>query len=301
MSGSGIFDRQLMLQFQKRALAKPVAGADFLLERSVEDVLDRLSAVERQFSTGVALMGYTDALARGLQQSGKVEKIIRIEQGDFYFQGSDSAFEHGVIEPSEILPLEPQSADLIVSLMSLHLINDLPGMLIQIARALRPDGLFLAAFSGTGTLGELRESLMQAEIELSGGAAARIAPFADIRDAGALLQRAGFALPVTDVDTVTVRYNSMFDLLKDVRAMGMQNMLVDRSKKPLTRSVFMRAAQIYAERFSDPDGRVRASFSTLWMSGWKPHESQQKPLKPGSAKASLADALQQLQVKPEDG
>lgn len=300
MSGSGIFDRQLMLQFQKRALAKPVAGADFLLERSVEDVLDRLSAVEKQFSTGVALMGYTDALARGLQQSGKVEKTIRIEQDDFYFQAGDAAFEHGVIEPGEILPLEPQSADLIVSLMSLHLINDLPGMLIQIARALLPDGLFLAAFSGTGTLGELRESLMQAEIELSGGAAARIAPFADIRDAGALLQRAGFALPVTDVDTVTVRYNSMFDLLKDIRAMGMQNILVDRSKKPLTRSVFMRAAQIYAERFSDPDGRIRASFSTLWMSGWKPHESQQKPLKPGSAKASLADALKQFQVKPDE-
>ncbi|GAA0598352.1 class I SAM-dependent methyltransferase [Paenochrobactrum glaciei] len=300
MSGSGIFDRQLMLQFQKRALAKPVAGADFLLERSVEDVLDRLSAVEKQFSTGVALMGYTDALARGLQQSGKVEKTIRIEQGDFYFQSSDAAFEHGVVEPGEILPLEPQSADLIVSLMSLHLINDLPGMLIQIARALRPDGLFLAAFPGTGTLGELRESLMQAEIELSGGAAARIAPFADIRDAGALLQRAGFALPVTDVDTVTVRYNSMFDLLKDIRAMGMQNILVDRSKKPLTRSVFMRAAQIYSTRFSDPDGRIRASFSTLWMSGWKPHESQQKPLKPGSAKASLADALKQFQVKPDE-
>ncbi|MGU3573916.1 class I SAM-dependent methyltransferase [Brucellaceae bacterium C25G] len=299
MSGSGIFDRQLMLQFQKRALRKPVSGADFLLSRSVEDVLDRLSAVEKHFNTGVALMGYTDALAKGLQYSGKVDKIIRIEQGDFYFQDVNAA-EPRIVSTNEILPLEHQSVDLVVSLMSLHLVNDLPGLLIQIARALRPDGLFLAAFSGTGTLGELRESLMQAEIELTGGAAARIAPFADIRDAGALLQRAGFALPVTDVDTVTVRYNSMFDLLKDIRAMGMQNILLDRSRKPLTRSVFMRAAQIYAERFSDPDGRIRASFSTLWMSGWTPHESQQKPLKPGSAKASLADALQQLQTKPEE-
>lgn len=299
MSGSGIFDRQLLLQFQKRALSKPVSGADFLLSRAVEDVLDRLSAVEKHFGTGVALISYTDALAQGLQQSGKVDKVIRIEQDGFYFQKNEAAFEHGVVEPNEILPLEPQSADLIVSLMSLHLINDLPGMLIQIARALRPDGLFLAAFSGAGTLGELRESLMQAEIELNGGAAARIAPFADIRDAGALLQRAGFALPVTDVDTVTVRYNSMFDLLKDIRAMGMQNILLDRSRKPLTRRVFMRAAQIYAERFSDPDGRIRASFSTLWMSGWTPHESQQKPLKPGSAKASLADALQQFQQTPD--
>ncbi|MFK4824801.1 methyltransferase domain-containing protein [Paenochrobactrum sp. BZR 588] len=300
MSGSGIFDRQLMLQFQKRALAKPVADADFLLSRAVEDVLDRLSAVEKHFGTGVALMGYTDALAQGLAHSEKVDKVIRIEQGDFYFQDSGAAFEKGVVEPNEILPLEPQSADLIISLMSLHLVNDLPGMLIQISRALRPDGLFLAAFPGTGTLGELRESLMQAEIELTGGAAARIAPFADIRDAGALLQRAGFALPVTDVDTVTVRYNSMFDLLKDIRAMGMQNILLDRSRKPLTRSVFMRAAQIYTDRFSDLDGRIRASFSTLWMSGWKPHESQQKPLKPGSAKASLADALQQFQTKPDE-
>ncbi|WP_374828732.1 methyltransferase domain-containing protein [Paenochrobactrum pullorum] len=300
MSGSGIFDRRLMLQFQKRALAKPVADADFLLSRAVEDVLDRLSAVEKHFGTGVALMGYTDALAQGLAHSEKVDKVIRIEQGDFYFQDSGAAFEKGVVEPNEILPLEPQSADLIISLMSLHLVNDLPGMLIQISRALRPDGLFLAAFPGTGTLGELRESLMQAEIELTGGAAARIAPFADIRDAGALLQRAGFALPVTDVDTVTVRYNSMFDLLKDIRAMGMQNILLDRSRKPLTRSVFMRAAQIYTDRFSDLDGRIRASFSTLWMSGWKPHESQQKPLKPGSAKASLADALQQFQTKPDE-
>lgn len=300
MSGSGIFDRLLMLQFQKRALAKPVAGADFLLMRTVEDVLDRLSAVEKHFDTGVALMSYTDALALGLQQSGKVDKIIRIEQDGFYFQNNDAAFEQAVLRANETLPLKPQSADLIVSLMSLHLINDLPGMLIQIARALRADGLFLAAFSGAGTLGELRESLMQAEIELTGGAAARIMPFADIRDAGALLQRAGFALPVTDVDTVTVRYYSMFDLFKDIRAMGMQNILLDRSRKPLTRDVFMRAAQIYAERFADPDGRIRASFSTLWMSGWKPHESQQKPLKPGSAKASLADALKQFQIKPDE-
>lgn len=300
MSDSGIFDRQLMLQFQKRALAKPVAGAGFLLDRSIEDVLDRLSAVEKHFDIGVALMGYTDSLAQGLAQSGKVDKVIRIEQGDFYFLDSDFVFEKGMVGQNEVLPLEPQSADLVISLMSLHLVNDLPGMLIQIARALRPDGLFLAAFAGSGTLGELRESLMQAEIELTGGAAARIAPFADIRDAGALLQRAGFALPVTDVDTVIVRYNSMFDLLKDIRAMGMQNILQDRSRKPLTRSVFMRAAQIYAERFSDSDGRIRASFSTLWMSGWKPHESQQKPLKPGSAKTSLADALRQFQIKPDE-
>jgi SAM-dependent methyltransferase len=300
MSGSGIFDRQLMMQFQKRALAKPVAGADFLLSRAVEDVLDRLSAVEKHFATGVALMGYTDALAQGLAQSGKVDQTIRIEQEEFYFQEQNTAFGKGVLGASEVLPLEPQSVDLVISLMSLHLINDLPGMLIQIARSLRPDGLFLAAFAGTGTLGELRESLMQAEIELSGGAAARIAPFADIRDAGSLLQRAGFALPVTDVDTVTVRYNSMFDLLKDIRAMGMQNILLDRSRKPLTRAVFMRAAEIYAERFSDVDGRIRASFSTLWMSGWKPHESQQKPSKRGSANASLADALKQFQEKPSD-
>ncbi|WP_437344189.1 methyltransferase domain-containing protein [Mesorhizobium marinum] len=189
------------------------------------------------------------------------------------------------------LPFEPASIDLAASLLSLQDENDIPGMLVQIRRALMPDGLFLGAMAGAGTLAELRESLLAAEAELSGGASPRVLPFADVRDAGALLQRAGFALPVTDVETTTVRYATMFDLMADLRAMGAANTLSGRSRRPQTRAFFARAAQIYAERFSDPDGRIRATFSIIWMSGWAPDASQRKPLRRGSAEVSLAKVL----------
>jgi SAM-dependent methyltransferase len=169
--------------------------------------------------------------------------------------------------------------------------NDIPGMLAQIRRALRPDGLFLGAFAGAGTLGELRESFLAAESELYGGVSPRVIPFPDVRDAGGLLQRAGLALPVADVETLTVRYDTLFSLMADLRAMGETSPLVDRPRRPGTRKLFSRAAEIYAERFADPDGRIKASFSIVWMSGWAPDASQQKPLKPGSAKVSLASVL----------
>lgn len=291
MPSAKIFDRELMLQFRRRAKIKATAGADFLLARTVEDLGDRLSTVERHFPIAVELCSHTGLAADVMKASGKADRIIRIER-DMAFLDDDY---QALVGDEEWLPLEPDSADLVVSLMGLHMVNDLPGALIQIARALRPDGLFLAAFAGAGTLGELREALLQAELELTGGASVRVYPFADVKDAGSLLQRAGFALPVTDVETVTVRYNTMFDLIKDLRAMGMQNALIERSRCPASKQLFMRAAEIYAERFRDPDGRIRASFKTIWMSGWKPHESQQKPLKPGSAKNSLADALIQAE------
>lgn len=287
MSDSGIFNRELMLQYRRRAFAKALPGADFLLARAAEDLGDRLGAVERHFAIAVDLAGHNGLGALALARSDKADKIIRIERDQAFLRGAFPA----IIGDEEALPLDARSADLIVSLLALQSANDLPGVLIQIVRALKPDGLFLAAMAGAGTLGELRESLLQAEIELTGGGSPRVAPFADVRDAGALLQRAGFALPVTDVETVTVRYDSIFDLMRDLRAMGMQNALADRSRRPATRQLFMRAAQIYAERFADADGRIRATFSTIWMSGWAPHESQQKPLKRGSATSSLADAL----------
>ncbi len=179
-----------------------------------------------------------------------------------------------------------------MSLLSLQDENDIPGMLIQIRRALKPDGLFLGAMAGAGTLAELRESLLAAEAELYGGASPRVIAFRRCARAGALLQRAGFALPVADVETVTVRYATMFDLMADLRAMGAANPLSARSRRPATRAFFARAAQIYAERFSDPDGRIRATFSFIWMSGWAPDASQQKPLKPGSAEVSLTKILE---------
>jgi SAM-dependent methyltransferase len=192
---------------------------------------------------------------------------------------------------SEPLPLQPESLDLAVSGLAFQFVNDLPGVLAQIRRALRPDGLLLVAMIGGDTLTELRQSFAAAEAELEGGVSPRVAPFADLRDVGALLQRAGFALPVTDVDRIVVRYDSAFALMQDLRRMGATNILVERRRTPTRRATLLRMAQIYGERFADPDGRIRATFDVIWLSGWAPDDSQQKPLQPGSAKASLAEAV----------
>ncbi|HEY4193465.1 MAG TPA: methyltransferase domain-containing protein [Mesorhizobium sp.] len=282
-----IFDTPLFLARKRRALAGPVAGADFLMRRVAEDFTDRLDAVERRFEKAAALFCQTPDAADAMMASGKVGEIIRIE-ADATFLGRHA----GTIAAPETVPLEPQSIDLAVSLLSLQTMNDIPGMLAQIRRSLRPDGLFLAAFAGSGTLTELRDSLLAAEAELYGGVSPRVIPFPDVRDAGALLQRAGFALPVSDVEDVVVRYDSLFSLMGDLRAMGETNALIDRPRRPGTRALFARAAEIYAQRFSDADGRIRASFSLVWMSGWAPDPSQRKPLQPGSAKVSLASILE---------
>ena len=196
-----------------------------------------------------------------------------------------------VAADEEALPFRDASLDLVVSGLALQFVNDLPGVLIQIRRALKPDGLFVAALLGGETLTELRQSFAAAESEVEGGVSPRVAPFADLRELGALLQRAGFALPVTDVDRVTVRYDNVFDLMHDLRRMGAANALLARRRMPLRRATLVRMAEIYAERFADPDGRLRATFDIVWLSGWAPHPDQQKPLQPGSAKTRLADAL----------
>lgn len=280
-----VFDTTSLVARKRRALKLADAGAGFLMQRAAEDLGDRLGAVERRFEQAAALFSVTPAACSAVYASGKAQEVVRIEADPALLSGE------GIVAPMEILPLEPESIDLAVSLYALHEMNDVPGMLIQIRRALRPDGLFLGCMAGAGTLGELREALLVAETELYGGASPRVFPFADVRDAGALLQRAGFTLPVTDVETVTVRYETMFALMRDLRAMGATNALAARSRKPASRALFMRAAEIYAERFSDADGRVRATFSTIWLSGWAPHASQQKPAKPGSAAVSLAKIL----------
>ncbi|AKI03270.1 methyltransferase family protein [Hoeflea sp. IMCC20628] len=282
-----LFDHDLMRQRRLRALARPVPRADFLVRRVADDMAERLSVVERYFDHPVQVHGGLSRVADAMTATGKTAEFRFIEL--CAMPGTDNRA-LTLADPDHV-PLQPESADLLISPLALHLTNDTPGVLVQLRRALKPDGLLLAAAPGAGTLGELRESLLAAESELTGGANARIHPFADIRDYGALLQRAGFALPVTDIDDIVVRYADMFGLLRDLRAMGMTSLLTDRSRKPASRKLFMRAAQIYAERFSDPDGRIRASFPIIHLSGWAPHENQQKPLKPGSAKASLADAL----------
>ena len=282
-----IFDPKLLLTRKLRALNQNVTGADFLMRRMAEDLSDRLSTVERRFDKAAILFSLTTAAAEAVKASGKAGSVFRIETDAKLL---DDRFEGLLAEPEHV-PLEPESIDLAVSLLTLHEVNDLPGLLFQIRMALKPDGLFLGAMAGGGTLQELRQSLLQAEMELTGGASPRVNPFADVRDMGSLLQRAGFALPVTDVEAVTVRYDSMFELMRDLRAMGAGNALAERSRIPATRQLFMRAAEIYRDRFSDPDGRIRATFNIVWMSGWAPHESQQKPLKPGSATVSLASVL----------
>lgn len=282
-----IIDTSLWLAHKRRALTRPAPGVDFLMRRAAEDLADRLGAVEREFGKAAVLFGQTPAAAGALLSSGKVADIVRVEADTAFLNG-----EPGLISPLETVPFEPESLDLVVCLLSLQSMNDIPGMLVQIRRALKPDGLFLGALAGAGTLSELRESLLAAETELYGGASPHVIPFTDVRDAGALLQRAGFALPVADVEMVMARYATLFGLMADLRAMGETSALVDRSRRPGTRRLFARAAEIYAERFSDVDGRIRASFPIVWMSGWAPDASQQKPLKPGSAKVSLKTILE---------
>lgn len=290
-----LFDRDLLIARKLRAKRNPVDGSDFLMRRTAEDLTERLSVIERRFEHAITLFCATDHAEKVLRASGKVGRITRIEADIALMEGRD-----GLIEKREIVPADPECADLVVSLLSMHEINDVPGILAQIRRILRPDGLLLAAFSGAGTLSELRESLLAAETELAGGAAARVYPFMDVRDAGALLQRAEFALPVTDVETITARYSTLLDLMHDLRATGSTNALADRPR-PLTRAVLLRASEHYANNHADPDGRLRATFSVIWISGWAPHASQQTPLKPGSATKSLGEALGEIDENRRSG
>jgi len=282
-----IFDQARTATNRHRALFNHDPKATFLLDIAAEELGERLAVVERTFEHAVELHGATGAAARAAIATGKIGQLTRVESERAYAEAQEAFIEAALEE----VPLEPQSVNLVLAPLSLHLTNDTPGVFIQIRRALKPDGLFLAAVPGSGTLQELREVLLATEIEMTGGASPRVIPFADVRDVGGLMQRAGFALPVIDAETYTVRYDSIFPLMRDLRAMGMTNPLVARSRKPLTRAFFMRAAEIYAERYADSDGRIRATFSIIYVSGWAPHESQQKPLRPGSAKVRLADAL----------
>ena len=265
-----LFDRALL--GARLARAQAAGAVKFLLERATEDMTDRLLAVSRSFSAAADLWTPGAGLAEAVR--GRAGSIARI-----------------AFDPSEALSLPAESFDLVVSALALQFVNDLPGVLAQIRRALKPDGLLLAAMLGGDTLTELRQSFAAAEAECEGGVSPRVAPFADLRDIGALLQRAGFALPVTDVDRVVVRYASAFALMADLRRMGATNILRERRRTLTRRVTMLRMAELYRERFADADGRIRATFDIIWLSGWAPHESQPKPLKPGSAKASLEAAV----------
>ena len=261
---------------------KSFAQADFLHVRAAGNAVNSLEVILRDFPDAVDLSARPGPFERLLSDSEAVGRV-----GPVRTAGDEAA---RAAPGSGPLPVPDQSQDLIVSLMSLHWANDLPGALSQIRRALRPDGLFLGALLGAGTLKELRAVLTQAELEIRGGAQARVSPFADGFDGAALLQRAGFALPVADVDRLTVRYPDLYALIRDLRAMGETNALAGPIR-PITRGMLARAAELYAERFAEADGRLPATFEIIHLAGWAPHESQQKPLPRGSAKVRLADAL----------
>ncbi len=267
-----LFDRALLRARQSRA--SKLGPATFLLERIAADLGERLRAVLRKFEhgadIGTAGAGLRDALR------GQFGALAQVDLPDIESHG---------------LALAPASLDLAVSALAFQFVNDLPGILSQIRHALKPDGLLLAAMIGGDTLTELRQCFAAAEAECEGGLSPRVAPFADLRDVGGLLQRAGFALPVADLDRIVVRYGDAFALMADLRRMGATNILLERRRTPTRRATMLRMAQIYTERFADPDGRIRATFDVIWLSGWAPHESQPKPLKPGSATASLEAAV----------
>jgi NADH dehydrogenase [ubiquinone] 1 alpha subcomplex assembly factor 5 len=282
-----IFDRSLLVRRRDRVAAD--AGAhDFLLARVAEDVAERLAAIHRRFPVALNLGAYHGPIGRRLRRMPGVEVVIDAEAAPRLLAQCQGP---RVRADEEALPFRDQSLDLVVSGLSLQLVNDLPGTLVQIRRALKPDGLLLAALLGGNTLFELRNAFLAAEEEMEGGASPRVAPFADVQDLGALLQRAKFALPVVDADTVVATYPDALAVMREVRAMGAANPLRARRRTPLRRATLARALEIYRQRFGLPDGRVPATFEILTLTGWAPHESQQKPLQPGTAAMRLADAL----------
>lgn len=295
-----VFDRKLVQRHRERAAAG-FASADFLIRESAVRLADRLLDVTRTFPLALDLGCHAGALGEELKASPKIGALVQADVSPALARAARAANGRPAIcADEEFLPIAPQSLDLILSNLSLHWVNDLPGALAQMRMALRPDGLLLATLFGTETLKELRGVLIDAEMEVAGGIAPRVSPFTDVRDAGNLLTRAGFALPVVDAETVTVTYSDMFKLMADLRAMGETNTVIERRRVPTRRDVFLRAAALYAERFSDARGRITATFQIISMTAWAPHASQQKPLRPGSATARLADALQAKEISLPD-
>ncbi|WP_109259599.1 methyltransferase domain-containing protein [Hyphobacterium indicum] len=284
-SPPALFDRRLLRQRRNRA-AGSLHDYDFLLQRAIDDLLDRVESISRDFPRALVLGG-GGAVGRALKDrpraAAKIGQLIETDLAE--------RLANDVCVDEEALPFADESFDLVLSPLALHWTNDLPGALIQINRALKSDGFFACAVIGGASLKELRQSLMTAETELYGGAAARVSPFADTVDMAGLLQRAGFAMPVSDVDRVTVRYGNAFVLMRDLRKMGETSILADRPRAPRGRKFFVRMAEIYSERFADADRKIRASFEIIHAGGWAPHPDQPRPKRPGSATVRLADAL----------
>lgn len=283
-----LFDRTLVRHRLDRAAPR---FEPFLQERAAGDLVERLAAINRRFPLAIELGARTGVFGHALARSEAADKVGRLIETDLSPAMLSRPDGVKVVADEACLPFAEACADLVVSCLSLHTVDDLVGALVQIRRTLKPDGLFMGALFGGATLTELRQSLTAAEAEILGGAGPRVFPFLDSYDGAALLQRAGFALPVVDVDTVSVRYGHMLKLLADLRAMGETNVLTERPRSGLSRRILARAGELYAERFAEPDGRLVATFEIITLTGWAPHPDQQQPLRPGSAKARLADAL----------
>jgi SAM-dependent methyltransferase len=285
-----IFDRALLPRRRDRAFAGKTDKADFLFVESGERLLDRLEDVTRKFPLALDLGSRDGVLARLLQGRGGIAQLV---QGDLSPRMLESARRFGPVVrfDEEALPFGAATLDLVMANLSLHWVNDLPGTLAQIRYALKPDGLFLGAVFGAGTLAELQTSLLEAEVAVSGGASGRVSPFPDLRDAAGLLQRAGFALPVADLEALTVTYPDMQALLADLRAMGETNLLRQRLKRPTRRAVLAEAGAIYRRKFGQEDDRIPATFRLIFLTGWAPHESQQQPSRRGSGQVNLGDVL----------
>ena len=277
-----IFDRVTVRRHRDRAAAD-FAAHDFLHREIGERLADRLVDIRREFDRTVNLGSGTPLPVAGRDITVTTDLSAR-------FLGARGVF-NPVAADEEFLPFADASLDLVVSCLSLHWVNDLPGALVQIRRALKPDGLFMAALLGGDTLIELRRALLDAEAATTGGASPHTSPVADVPDAGALLQRAGFALPVVDTDTITVTYPDLFALMRELRGMGETNAVAARTRTPMRRDTLFAAAERYRDLYGDEDGRLPATFQIIWMTGWAPHEAQQRPLRPGSAGTRLADAL----------
>jgi SAM-dependent methyltransferase len=301
MTPALLFDRPLHRARLERAAAR-LGEADFLRARAAGDAVERLLAVTRSFPLALELGARRGEFARALGAAAP-SKIGTLIESDLSFRmlGRPSGARPGprAVLDEERLPMAEGALDLVLSLLSLHWTNDLVGTLIQIRRALKPDGLFLGAVLGGATLFELRQALLEADAEADGGAGPRVSPFLDAFDGAALLQRAGFALPVADLDRVTVRYAHPLGLLRDLRAMGETGVLLERSRRPLSRARIARMSALYRERFGLPDGRIPATFDIISLSGWAPAETQPKPLAPGSARVSLKDALSAVRRERE--
>ncbi|MBS0519311.1 MAG: methyltransferase domain-containing protein [Proteobacteria bacterium] len=282
-----VFDRAVLRQRRERA-ARDWDRISFLKREIAERLVERLSDVRRVFRSGLDLGCHGDEVATALGGGEQVSRLVRCDLGLGFACRARGPV---LVADEEALPFAPHAFDLVLSAMNLHWVNDLPGTLIQIRRCLEPDGLFLGAMLGGRTLWELRQALAAAESEIEGGLSPRVSPFADLSDAAGLLQRAGFAMPVADSEKIEVEYEHALALMRELSAMGEGNLIAERRRGFSRRRTFLRAAEIYAERFTRPSGRVVASFEILFLHGWAPHASQPQPLKPGTAQHRLAAAL----------